>query len=241
MGFENFGAVPETAADTSEDLKLSAFQNASFAEMMENDLMPKIRFTTDAAEAAEAAQSDRSDPLHLPDAVFYVEAPEDAGEKTAAVSDSGSFQNDSFGIDVRTFTKDTAGAEGSGEYVGPSPDAISLKMDSDVKHLTYAQEQLDEAIARGTGVMTAMRGVESAQAVLDADMKLYNEAIAFRAPEAPAAPAGDTGSENGERKLGSVSHAQWKLEQAYKNDNKIAIENAQRDLAREKSEEEAKK
>ena len=63
MGFENFGAVPETAADTSEDLKLSAFQNASFAEMMENDLMPKIRFTTDAAEAAEAAQSDRSDPL----------------------------------------------------------------------------------------------------------------------------------------------------------------------------------
>ena len=42
-------------------------------------------------------------------------------------------------------------------------------------------------------------------------------------------------------KLGSVSHAQWELEQAYNSGNKIAIENAKRDLAHEKAKEEAKK
>ena len=131
-------------------------------------------------------------------------------------------------------------AEGSGEYVGPSPDVINMKMDEDVKRLTLAQERLAEAIARGTGVISAMQNLESAQRILDSRMKLYNEAIKFRPPEASVAAKAET-AENSEAMLGSVSHAQWKLEQAYKNDNKIAIENAKRELAHEKAKEEAKK
>lgn len=249
MSFENFDAVPEAVTDAAEEMKLSAFQNPSFTEMAEHDLMPKIRFTTDAQEAVEAARTDRSDPFHLPDSVFHVEPSGDtAGEKPAFTPSS--FQNDSFGIDASKFTKDTAGAEGAGDYVGPTPDALNLKIENDVKDLTFAQEQLALAIERGTGVMQAMRNVESAQTVLDAHMKLYNEAIKFRTPDAPVAassqitspaetPAEATGT--GEAKLGSASHAQWELERAYKSGNKTAIENAKRDLAHEKAKEEAKK
>lgn len=237
MSFENFDAVPEAVTDAAEEMKLSAFQNPSFTEMAEHDLMPKIRFTTDAQEAVEAARTDRSDPFHLPDSVFHVEPSGDtAGEKPAFTPSS--FQNDSFGIDASKFTKDTAGAEGAGDYVGPTPDALNLKIENDVKDLTFAQEQLAIAIERGTGVMQAMRNVESAQTVLNAHMKLYNEAIKFRPPEVPAAAKA---AETGEAKLGSVSHAQWELEQAYKSGNKTAIENAKRDLAHEKAKEEAKK
>lgn len=251
MSFEDIGITPEMVEGAAEDVKLSAFQNPSFMEMTGHDLMPKIRFTTDKAEE-EAAKADRSNPFDLPDAVFYVEPKSDTndGERKAGISRDGAFQNESFDIDVSTFTHDaTEGA--SGEYVGPSPDMINLQMESDVRALTFAQEQLAEAIARGTGVMQAMRNVESAQAVLDARMKLYNEAIAFRAPEAPVAAASDSRNageagaagekSDNEMKLGSVSHAQWELEQAYNSGNKIAIENAKRDLAHEKAKEEAKK
>ena len=266
MSFENYDVTTDATPDLENGEKLSAFQNPIYVEMAEHDLMPKIRFTTDKAEAEEAAAADRSNPFDLPDSVFYVgpgketaESAEetvpsdeatDASAEKAAVSvektpssfERGSFQNESFGIDVSTFTHDTA--EAGSEYVGPSPDAISIQMESDVRDLTFAQEQLAEAIARGTGVMQAMRNVESAQAVLDARMKLYNEAIAFRAPEAPTAASSDaqaSGSAGEEKKLGSVSHAEWELETAYKNDNKIAIENAKKNLAHEKAKEEAKK
>ena len=236
MSVEQFDITPEVTEAPDGEAKLSSFQNPSFSDMVEHDLMPKIRFTTDKEEAAEAAAADRSNPLHLPDAVFYVEPRSDfAGEKPA-VSGVGSFQNDSFGIDVSTFTHDT-GEAASGDYAGPSPDSINLKIESDVRHLTYAQEQLDRAIETGTGVITAMGLVESAQAVLDADMKLYNEAIAFRAPDGPVAASAEAGS----GKLGSVSHAQWELEQAYESGNRIAIDNARRNLAHEKAREEAKK
>lgn len=224
MSFEQFDAVPEAA----EEPKLSAFQTPSFSDMAGQDLMPKIRFTTDAGEAAEAAGADRSNPFRLPDSVFYVG---DGAEGEAPAVSQGSFQNESFDVDVSSFTADSAGAEG-GDYVGPTPDALNLKIENDVKDLTFAQEQLALAIERGSGVMTAMKNVESAQAVLDAHMKLYNEAIRFRPPEAPAP--------SGEVKLGSVSHAQWELEQAYKDGNKIAIENAKRDLAREQAKEDTK-
>lgn len=226
MNYEQFDTTPEAA----EEPKLSAFQAPSFSDMAGQDLMPKIRFTTDAAEADEAAQADRSDPFHLPDSVFHV----GDGSKgdTPAEAPCGAFQNESFGIDVSSFATDTAGAE-SGDYVGPSIESLDLKIENDVKDLTYAQEQLALAIERGTGVMTAMQNVENAQAVLDGHMKLYNEAIQFRPPEVSASL--------GEAKLGSsVSHAQWKLEQAYKDGNKIAIENAKRELAHEKAKKDAK-
>lgn len=190
MELESFDARPEIPEATPEAVKLPSFQTPSYMQAMEHDLMPKIRFTTDKAEADAAAQADRSDPLRLPDAVFYVggdtsadtgEAP--GGEKpSASVLEGHSFQNDSFGVDVSTFVKDTGAGGVSGDYAGPSPESINLKIDSDVMHLTIAQENLALAIERGSGVMSAMRVVESAQAVLDADMNLYNEAIKFRAP-----------------------------------------------------------
>ena len=205
--------------------------------------MPKIRFTTDKAEAEEAAKADRSNPFDLPDTVVYVEPKESAAKEQAApcYQDYSFLPNFELGYMTPAEVEAMEGpAEGSGEYVGPSPDVINMKMDEDVKRLTLAQERLAEAIARGTGVISAMQNVESAQRVLDARMKLYNEAIKFRPPEAPVAAKAET-AEADEPMLGSVSHAQWKLEQAYANDNKIAIENAKRELAREKAKEEAKK
>lgn len=192
MELETFDVTPEIPEAAPEAVKLPSFQfqTPSYMQAMEHNLMPKIRFTTDKAEADEAAQADRSDPLRLPDAVFYVggdtsvdtgEAP--GGEKpSASVLEGHSFQNDSFGVDVSTFVKDIGTGGVSGDYAGPSPESINLKIDSDVMHLTIAQENLALAIERGSGVMSAMRMVESAQAVLDADMNLYNEAIKFRAP-----------------------------------------------------------
>ncbi len=243
MRFESFDPTPETIPETA-DTKLGSFQNPSFTEMLEHNVLPKTRYTTDKAEAEAAAQADRSNPFALPDTVVYVEPKGDAdgdaaAHKSAAPLEGFTFQNPSFGIDVRTFTPETG--EATGEYTGPSPDIINLQMEEDVKRLTFAQEQLAEAIERGSGVMTAMHNVESAQKVLDARMKLYNEAIRFRAPGAPAVAAKAGTEESGEAMLGSVSHAQWELEQAYKNDNKIAIENAKRDLAHEKAKEAAKK
>lgn len=183
MNYENFDNVPELDKNTT----LSGFQNPSFSDMTGQDLMPRIRFTTDKAEADQATRADRSDPFNLPESVFYVEGGEDAskgGEKSSKGRfEGGSFQNDSFGIDTSKFIKDTSGT--SGEYVGPSVESLDLKIESDVKHLTFCQEQLAEAIASGTGVMTAMHAVESAEAVLNAHMKLYNEAVKFRPPEPP--------------------------------------------------------
>lgn len=248
MDFEFLDAATEDISELG-DSKLGSFQNPVFTEMMEHDLTPKIRFTTDKAEAEEAKMADHSNPLDLPDTVFYVEPTgEGAEEEEPGISRDGAFQNARFGIEVDAGTHDAAGGSASGDYVGPSPDAINLQMESDVRDLTFAQEQLAEAIARGTGVMQAMRNVESAQAVLDARMKLYNEAIAFRAPDPPLSQGVDVGetepakeAADQEPKLGSVSHAQWELEQAYKNDNKIAIENAKRQLAYEQAKEDAKK
>ena len=213
----------------------SEFLNPVFADMAGENLMPKIRFTTDQAEA------DHSNPFDLPDTVVYVEPRETTDEEQPEASFKGeSFLNPSFGVEITPLDMEATAVEAGSEYSGPSADAISLKLDNDVKDLTFAQEQLAIAIERGTGVMTAMQNVENAQKVLDAHMKLYNEAIKFRPPEVSVAAKAETAATD-EAKLGSVSHAQWELEQAYKNNNKIAIENAKRDLAHEKAKEDAKK
>ncbi len=236
MSFEDFDSKSE-------------FLNPVFADMAGEDLMPKIRFTTDKAEAEEAAKADHSNPFDLPDTVVYVE-PKESAAKEQAVPFVPFYQDYSFlpGFELGYVTPAQVEAaegpaEASGEYVGPSLDVINMKMEEDVKRLTRAQERLAEAIARGTGVISAMQNVESAQRILDSRMKLYNEAIKFRPPEAPVEAKAETAEadETGEPMLGSVSHAQWKLEQAYKNGNKIAIEHAKQELAREKAKEEAKK
>jgi len=246
MSFESYESmeVKPEAVQEAADAKLGSFQNPSFNEMMGHDLMPQIRFTTDKAEAEEAAKADRSNPLDLPDNVIYVEPKEGTGkEQEVPFYQEYSFLPPNFELGYTPPAQVEAAegpAESSGEYVGPSLDVINMKMEEDVKRLTRAQERLAEAIAEGTGVITAMQNVESAQKVLDSRMKLYNEAIKFRPPEAPVAAKAEA-AESGEPMLGSVSHAQWKLEQAYANYNKIAIENAKRELAREKAKEEAKK
>lgn len=147
MDFEFLDAATEDISELG-DSKLGSFQNPVFTEMMEHDLTPKIRFTTDKAEAEEAKMADHSNPLDLPDTVFYVEPTgEGAEEEEPGISRDGAFQNARFGIEVDAGTHDAAGGSASGDYVGPSPDAINLQMESDVRDLTFAQEQLAEAIA----------------------------------------------------------------------------------------------
>jgi len=232
MSFEDIESTVEAAGEEM----LSAFQKPSFTDMMEHDLMPKIRFVTDAPEAPEA---ERSGPLEQTEFVFHVEPRGDAAEPRGDGAEMPrSFQKESFGIDTSTFTHD-AGAP-SGDYVGPTPDALNLKIENDVKDLTFAEEQLALAIERGTGVMQAMRNVESARAVLDAHMDLYKEAIQFRPPSAGPAPA--EAAEEGGAKLGvSVSHAKWELEKAYERGSQADIDKAKRHMAEAKAEEEAKK
>lgn len=211
-------STPEKPAEKTGFVPEHPFQNPLYSEQMDTRYRP-----LDSGDLADGAAAD---------------APERPAEKTGFVPD-GSFQNELY-VDaaevVRQVREMSPGP--SGEYVGPSPDAINLKIEEDVKHLTYCQEQLDWAIAHDTGVMSAMRNVESAKAVLDAHMNLYNEAIKFRAPkgqETAAQTAGMAGTA-----LGSVSHAKWELERAYEKGNKIAIQNAKRDLARELAEQDIK-
>lgn len=182
---EDLDGRPEAISDTA-DPKLAGFQGPAFSEMleiMEKDLTPKIRFTTDAAEAAEAAEADQSDPFDLPDAVFYVEATETAPEEKPAKPFPGgsSFQNSSF-VNVSEVILEAAREEPSGTYVGPSIESIDLKVEAATRDLTFAQEQLARALATGTGILAAQRNVESAQAVLDAALRLHEEAVKFRAP-----------------------------------------------------------
>ena len=84
MGYENYDMTPEATPETGN---LGSFQNPIWTDMVSEDLMPKIRFTTDQAEAQEAAQADRSNPFDLPDAVFYVEPKSDAAEAPAGLED----------------------------------------------------------------------------------------------------------------------------------------------------------
>ena len=209
--------MAEAAEQAAENIKLSAFQNPIYREPV--NLMPKIDYTdyiTDRTETKETADFPK-----------------------------GVFQNPSFEIDVSTFSHD---------QTETSPESILLKIDSDMASLLNAQIQLNHAIDRGTGVMTAMHVVESAQAVLDADRKLYNELISAEKAGAgtgtkdgnaqnpdSGANGGQQGADIGEKKLGSVSHAQWELERAYKSGSQVAIQNAKRHLAEEKAKEDAKK
>ena len=134
----------------------SEFLNPVFADMAGENLMPKIRFTTDKAEAEEAAKADRSNPFDLPDTVVYVEPKDTTGEeRSEAEFKGGSFLNPSFGIEITPLDMEAAEAEAGSEYSGPSADSISLKLENDAKDLAFAQEQLAIAIERGTGVMRA--------------------------------------------------------------------------------------
>ena len=215
MGFENFDVTPEITPEVN-DAKAGSFQNPVWADIAWNDLMPQIQFTTDQAEAQEAAEADRSNPFDLPDAVFYVEPKgETAGDGSADVPAA------------------------SGEYAGPSPEMLRLQIESDMKHLTFAKEQMEEAIERGTSVIEAMRNVESAQAVLDARMKLYSAATAFHAQE--VSTVAETGEDEiGETAVGNVSHAEWRLEKAYESGSQADINSAKKYMAQEMAKEEKK-
>ena len=108
-----------------------------------------------------------------------------------------------------------------------------------MKNLESAQERLEQAIERGTGVMSAMSNVENAQNILDTRMKLYQEAIASRSSEAPVAASAETTPD--QPTLGSVSHAEWRLETAYKHGSQAEINAAKRYMAQELAKEERKK
>ncbi len=242
----------ESGETESPEIKLSGFQNPIFTEP--KNILPEL------LEYAEARQAEGEAPVQrdfsgfskfqnpvftepkdvLPELLEYAEARQAEGEPPVQRDFSGfsKFQNDSFGITVEDFEKGVP--EPTGDYVGPSTDALDIKIENAVKDLTFAQEQLARAIATGTGVMTAMSMVESAQKLLDSYEKQYAQAVAGEARQA-AQNVSAKSDEAGEMKLGSVSHATWELEQAYKSGNSTRIHNAERNLAHEKAKEAAKK
>lgn len=124
----------------------------------------------------------------------------------------------------------------SGEYYGLSSAALDIKIEKATHDLAFAKEQLDRAIERGGGVMTAMSLVESAQKLLDTYVEQQGKAAMAEAADTMSAKAGNVE----EPRLGSVSHAEWELEQAYKSGNSIRIHNAEQKLAHEKAKEKSK-
>ena len=183
--------------------------------------MPRIRFTANPEEAEAAKHADRSDPLHLPDAVFYV-GPKDTGDAEAGDvpgsdeaadvpkltrDDSGDvdfakipkFQNDTF-VDNRSVAalaseeirRQAESGGDQGQYAGPSLEAINFKLDEATKSLTRAQINLAEAIERGSGVLSAQSMVESTQKVVDALLRQHEEAHnVLLKPEAATAGTGN--------------------------------------------------
>lgn len=123
------------------------------------------------------------------------------------------------------------------EYVGPSSQVLEMEVEQARKDVESAEARLETAIENGAGVISAMQVVESARRLLDTRIKQYNLAVA--AENGVATMSGK--QEGNGQGLGSVSHAQWELEQAIESGNSIAIENRKRDLAHEIAKEEAKK
>lgn len=214
MEFEEMDEMEPCAEEPATDSDREMMgMSVSALEAANTDLMPKIRFTTDLEEAEAAKDADRSDPMNLPDAVFYV-GPKDGGGAEAATGvtetdeaagvpkftrDDGAgeefakipkFQNDTF-VDARSVAalareEERRQAElggDQGQYAGPSVESIELKLEEATKSLTYAQINLAEAIARGSGVLSAQRMVESAQKVVDALLRQHEEAVKFRGVE----------------------------------------------------------
>ncbi len=128
----------------------------------------------------------------------------------------------------------------AGEYIGPSSKSLEWKIEQQENSVKRAKERLEQAIKNNSGVLTAMNVVDSEQRVLETMKKQYNTALEAESGIGVREEVfGD--AEGEEKRLGSVSHAQWELETAYRQDNKVAIENAKRHLAHEKAKEEAKK
>ena len=210
---------PETP-ELPQENDLGSIQAPSFADMekLQEDLMPKIHFTGEGQETGETAD--------LPVQGFQNER--------YNVQVEG-FQNQRYNVDMTDFvpSQENAGeaGEAAGEGTASGLEVAAGRIRRDQEHLNFAQQQLDQAIERGTGVMTAMSALESAKAVLEADQKLYNQLQGNgEASEAPVAG-----------KLGSVSHKEWELERAIAHGNQIEIHNAKNHLAEEIAKEEAKK
>lgn len=198
MGLEDIEKT-ETPEDAMKETLGMGF---SFADMEARnaDLMPKIRFTTDPEEAEESC-------------VFYVGPKDtDGGENTGGVPEADEsagiprftrdadgpadmtgisrFQNDVF-VDTESVIalareEERRQAESGGDqgkYVGPSLESIDFKLEEATKSLTRAQIDLQAAIERGSGVMSAQSVVESARKVVDALLRQHEEAVRFRGVE----------------------------------------------------------
>lgn len=229
----------ESLSDDSE-VELSGFRNDIFVDNpLNKDLMPKIRFTTDASEAAEAANAKSGNPLIVPDSVFYAEPAETVSEsdENSVLSDLRGFQNDTYDIKVDSSEQTFSEISLSDEYCGSSSAALDIKINEATKHLTFAQEQLEKTIENGGSVITAMSMVNSAQKVLDSYIQQYGKAVMS---EAKQTANNELSAKNGDMKLGSVSHAQHELEKAYESGNATRIHNAEKHLAHEKAKEAAK-
>lgn len=230
----------ESLSDNAE-VKLSGFQNDIFVDNpLNNDLMPKIRFSTDASEATEAANAKSGNPLIVNDSVFYVKSAEAVPEsdENEVLSDLPGFQNDVYDIDIENHEQPSSEISISEEYCGPSSSALDIKINEATKDLTFAQEQLEKTIESGGSVLVAMSLVDNCQKVLDSYIQQYSKAVMAEANQNADIAFS---AKSGDMKLGSVSHAQHELEKAYESGNATRIHNAEKNLAHEKAEEAAKK
>lgn len=209
----------------SEPIK---FQNDIYADnAMNKPLNSQIIFTRDASVAEDAAERKAKNPLNIGDVVIYrepVEKKEDsAGEKgDAAISDVPAVQTD--GTDIQA----EKGKEG-GDFYAYTPEQIERKIQKANADLARAQARLEQAMESQVGVISAMMQVSNMEKLLEQYNEMHSKALEAEAKQSANVT------------LGSVSSAQWKLEQAYKGGKYWEIDQAKSELAREKAKEAANK
>lgn len=207
MGLEDIEKteMPEETMQMKETMGMGF--NLADLEARNTDLMPKIRFTTDQAEAEAAKNADRSDPLHLPDAVFYVgpkdsdgeSGAEDAGDAQEGTRDIPRLTRDNeSGYDFsQTITKDTyatimkladlakdnepAPSLDKDIYVGPSVKELDFKIEEAKRSLERAEESLQKTIENGGSILTAQSVVETSRGIVEKLLEMQTEAARHEA------------------------------------------------------------
>lgn len=235
MRYENF------------DFESMKFQNDIFADNpMHKTLNSEILFTRDIAEVEAAAERASKNPLNISDTV-YLRVPEggldaaDAKKLEEVLEKYPEFRDNLVQLETKETKQPAEAAEtvqapeaGEGsDFCAYTSEEIERKIQKTRADLDRAQERLEWAMENQVGVLTAMMNVEGIQKLLDQYAELKGKALEAEAKQASSLGAGVT--------LGSVSIAQWKLEQAYKSGKSWEINYAKNELAREKAKEAANK
>lgn len=215
----------------SEPIK---FQNDIYADnAMNKPLNSQIIFTRDASVAEDAAERKAKNPLNVGDVVIYREPVEKTEESDQEkwkkfFADFPSFQNDVPDIHVENTEQAEEGKEG-GDFYAYTPEQIERKIQKANADLARAQARLEQAMESQVGVISAMMQVSNMEKLLEQYNEMHSKALEAEAKQSANVT------------LGSVSSAQWKLEQAYKGGKYWEIDQAKSELAREKAKEAANK